>query len=66
MTPGRALALAVALVLGACNDGQDPGLEPQDPPAESSNTLGRCPAGGPDATTPPAGCLSDDGRVLRP
>jgi hypothetical protein len=66
MTRARVLALAFALALAACSDGQDPGLPPQDPPGGSSDTLGACPPGGPDATTPPAGCLSDDGRVLRP
>lgn len=66
MTLVRALVLTAVLALGACSDGQDPGLPPQGTSGGTSNTLGRCPPGGPDATTPPAGCLSDDGRVLRP
>lgn len=66
MTFGRAVALTAALALAACTDDQDPGLPPQDAPAGTSDTLGRCPSDGPDVTTPPAGCLSDDGRVLRP
>lgn len=66
VTVVRALALASALVLAACTDGQDPGVPSQDPPAGTSDTLGRCPPGGPDATTPPAGCLSAEGQVLRP
>ena len=65
----RSIAAAVVLavsVLG-CSDSQDPGLDPgADEPATTSNTLGGCPPGGPDATTPPAGCIGDDGQVLRP
>lgn len=65
------VAVAVASLLGACSDGQDPGLDqqidvPPDQGRPTSNTLGSCPAGGPDATTPAAGCLDDDGTVLRP
>jgi hypothetical protein len=63
VTPLAALALAVG---PACAGDQDPGLAPQDPPQQTSDTLGRCPAGGPDATTPAAGCLGPDGQVLRP
>lgn len=70
MSGGRpivAVVLAVALSLGACSDSQDPGVEPaDDAPATTSDTLGRCPADGPDATTPPAGCLGPDGQVLTP
>ena len=62
---GAALVLA-ALAGAGCADDQDPGLAPRDAPAETSDTLGSCPAGGPDATTPPAGCLGPDGQVLRP
>ena len=62
----RLLAAAVlTVVLAACEDGQDPGLTPQERPAGTSDTLGACPPGGPDATTPPAGCLDDDGTVRR-
>lgn len=61
------LGLVAALVVGACNADQDPGLDPGTTgPAQTSNTLGACPPGGPDATTPPAGCLGPDGSVLRP
>ncbi|WP_436794547.1 hypothetical protein [Actinospongicola halichondriae] len=69
MTPvaRRVAAIALALAaLTACADAQDPGLAPSgDEPATTSNTLGQCPAGGPDATTPAAGCIGDDGQVLR-
>lgn len=59
--------LALVALLGACSDEQDPGLAPSgDEPATTSNTLGQCPAGGPDATTPAAGCLGADGTVQRP
>jgi hypothetical protein len=63
-----ALALGFALVLGACESDQDPGLDPGlgDGPAQTSDTLGACPAGGPDVTTPAAGCLGPDGSVQRP
>ena len=61
-----ALVLAGCLVVG-CTESQDPGVEPAgDQPATTSNTLGQCPPGGPDATTPPAGCLDADGRVVTP
>lgn len=60
--------LALALALGACESEQDPGLDPGavDGPAQTSDTLGACPPGGPDATTPDAGCLGPDGSVQRP
>ena len=64
-----AVVFAAVLALGACSDGQDPGLDPGlggDQPGTTSNTLGQCPAGGPDATTPPAGCIGPNGQVLRP
>jgi hypothetical protein len=61
-----AIAVVVAVAAG-CVNAQDPGLEPgSNAPASTSDTLGRCPQGGPDGTTPPAGCVGDDGRVLRP
>ena len=65
----RAVAVSLALLLAGaagCADEQDPGFAPQGSSGRTSDTLGRCPAGGPDATTPPAGCLSRDGQVLRP
>lgn len=63
-----AVALGLAAALGACESDQDPGIDPgvTDGPAQTSDTLGVCPPGGPDATTPPAGCLGPDGSVLRP
>ena len=63
-----AVALAVAIALAGCETDQDPGLDPGigDGPAQTSNTLGACPPGGPDATTPAAGCLGPDGSVQRP
>lgn len=65
-----ALALAAAtLVLAGCETGQDPGLDtgPRgDAPATTSDTLPDCPPGGPDLTTPDAGCLDEDGSVVRP
>lgn len=70
MTRRRAvLAAAIVLALAGCESDQDPGLDPgigSETPAETSNTLGACPPGGPDETTPPAGCLGPDGSVLRP
>lgn len=60
--------LLVLLVLAGCGSDPpalDPGLG-TDAPAETSNTLGACPPGGPDATTPAAGCLGPDGSVQRP
>ncbi len=61
-----AVAFAAASLF-ACSDAQDPGLDPVgDEPGTTSNTLGQCPADGPDSTTPPAGCISSDGQVLRP
>ncbi len=69
MTPVARRVAAVALAVGAlvaCADEQDPGLAPSgDEPATTSDTLGQCPPGGPDVTTPPAGCIGDDGQVLR-
>lgn len=64
----RVLAVVFALgVLAGCADDQDPGLEPTGgEPATTSNTLGQCPADGPDDTTPPAGCIGPDGQVLKP
>jgi hypothetical protein len=63
--------LAVALLLvaaSACSSGQDPGITPsnQSGPSTTSQVLRPCPDGGPDATTPAAGCLDPDGKVVRP
>ena len=65
----RVAAMVVVLAMaGACESDQDPGLDPGtvQGTARSSDTLGACPAGGPDATTPEAGCLGPDGSVQRP
>lgn len=62
-----AVAVVVSVALFGCSDAQDPGLDPgAGEPGTTSNTLGQCPPGGPDATTPSAGCIGDDGQVLRP
>jgi hypothetical protein len=61
-----ALALGTALLLGACEADQDPGVDPGTGSGVTSDTLPDCPRGGPDATTPAAGCISDDGTVQRP
>ncbi len=63
----RRLAAALLLV-AACSSGQDPGITPTSGtgPSTTSRMLEPCPPGGPDATTPPAGCLDEDGNVLRP
>lgn len=69
MTRRRLVAVVLALVLGlgACESDQDPGVDPGgDEPTTTSNTLGQCPEGGPDDTTPAAGCIGSDGSVLRP
>jgi hypothetical protein len=67
----KPLALALALsaaLLTACSSDQDPGLAPgsSDGTATTSRVLPACPEGGPDATTPAAGCLDAEGRVVRP
>lgn len=64
----KRLVAAALLVATGCSSGQDPGLTPSTDqgPTTTSQTLLPCPAGGPDATTPAAGCLDDDGTVLRP
>ena len=64
--------LAAGLLLAAlsfgCSSDQDPGLtpSPEPGPTTTSQTLQACPPGGPDASTPPAGCLDEDGGVVRP
>ena len=64
----RAAVLLLVLAAAACESDQDPGLDPGlvGGGAETSDTLGACPPGGPDATTPEAGCLGPDGTVQRP
>lgn len=65
----RAILAAGLLLAGACSSGQDPGV-PASPgssgPTTTSHLLERCPPGGPDATTPPEGCLDEEGVVVRP
>jgi len=63
-----AVALTFSLTLVACSSEQDPGLTPApaDGTETTSRTLQPCPEGGPDATTPAAGCLAGDGSVVRP
>jgi hypothetical protein len=60
----------VALLLAtACSAGQDPGVPTtvgQGGPTTTSHLLGRCPSGGPDTTTPPEGCLDEQGVVVQP
>lgn len=64
---GLGAGVSALLLLAACSQGQDPGLAPgEQGPRQTSATLGQCPPGGPDATTPPAGCLDGEGRVQRP
>jgi hypothetical protein len=66
----RRALLALVLALGSvgCASGQDPEIVPAGDggPSTTSNVLQPCPAGGPDATTPPAGCVGEDGVVERP
>ena len=62
------LAAAVVLALAGCESDQDPGLDPGvvEGTGRTSDTLGSCPPGGPDATTPDAGCIGPEGSVQRP
>lgn len=67
--PPRWAAAVLALgALAACSADQEPELVPADGSTSitTSQALGPCPPGGPDATTPPAGCLDEDGTVQRP
>ena len=71
-------AMAVALAgLAACSSGQAPdipgperagttGVTTPGNPGTSSNYPPRCPEGGPNETTPKAGCLTEDGTLVRP
>jgi hypothetical protein len=64
----QVLALALAVSLGAaCSSGQEPEIAPSTGggPSTTSRSLPSCPVGGPDETTPPAGCLDADGNVVR-
>ena len=52
-------------LVGCAQD--EPGLERQDDvPRPTSDTLGACPTEESDETTPAAGCLDQEGRVVRP
>lgn len=63
---GVVAALVLAVSVAACSSGQEPELVPSDDgPTTTSRMLEACPPGGPDETTPPAGCLDDDGHVQR-
>jgi hypothetical protein len=65
-------AAAVGLLLtagaAACGNDQSPGIDQptgtSDGTATTGHFLGPCPSGGPDATTPAAGCLDKDGHVV--
>ena len=64
----KRMLLALALVLAAgCASGQEPEIAPpaDGGPSTTSRSLEPCPFGGPNESTPPAGCLDDDGNVLR-
>lgn len=60
--------VAAVLLATACAARQEPGLTTTSElgPTTTSHTLGPCPEGGPDATTPAAGCLDPTGVVVRP
>jgi hypothetical protein len=63
------LIVAVAPAVGGCGSGQEPGMtvdDGADRPSTTSQLLEPCPPGGPDETTPAAGCLGPDGGVRRP
>jgi hypothetical protein len=70
----RAVAVALltlSIAVAGCSSGQDPTFEEDQPSGPTSSTepgrhLQACPPGGPDETTPPAGCLDDDGNVIYP
>lgn len=61
------LASMLALTAACAND--DPStldLDGDGQPSTTSVTLAPCPPGGPDDTTPTAGCIASDGGVERP
>lgn len=62
------LVALVVVALAGCTADDPPALDVDgvEVPDSTSDTLGSCPAGGADATTPPAGCLDADGQVRRP
>ena len=61
------VVLALAGAVAACGSDQDPGVTPggsTDGPSTTSHLLQSCPPGGPDASTPDAGCLDAGGQVV--
>lgn len=66
MRPVLVALVVVALVGCAADDPPALDVDGVEVPDSTSDTLGSCPAGGADATTPPAGCLDADGQVRRP
>lgn len=59
--------LALGLTAASCTTDDPPALETDpDAPGITSDTLPDCPRGGPDGTTPQAGCIDPDGSVVRP
>lgn len=65
--PAAVVVVALLAVMG-CSSTQEPGIAPSTSagPSTTSRTLAPCPPGGPDATTPAAGCLDEDGSVVHP
>lgn len=64
---GVVALLALTLSAAACTTDDPPTLDiDPDAPRLTSDTLPDCPSAGPDETTPPAGCLDPEGRVVRP
>ena len=63
----RALLAAAFMLTVGCSAGQEPEIAPPagGGPTTTSRSLEPCPFGGPNETTPPAGCLDEDGNVLR-
>jgi hypothetical protein len=64
----RARGLVVlALVVWGCTSDDPPTLElDSDAPGVTSDTLPDCRAASPGETKSPAGCIGEDGRVIRP
>jgi hypothetical protein len=62
-----AVGLLLTVGVAACGSNQDPGIVDQPGtrgPTTTGHFLQPCPPGGPDATTPAAGCTDKDGRVV--
>jgi hypothetical protein len=60
------VGLLLTVGIAACGNDQNPGIQPTGTsgPATTSHFLSSCPPGGPNATTPPAGCLDAHGNVV--